>query len=259
MLDNFSELYKFRTLVWALVKRHLAQRYRGSVLGFLWTFLNPLCLMLVYTLVFKYYIKFNQVPNYTIFLFCGLLPWIWLSTSLIEGTSSITSSGHLITKSLFPAHILPTVTVLTNLINFLLSLPLLFLFMLAFGVEFKATLLSLPLLFLLQAIILQGFALALGALNVYYRDVQHLTANFLTLFFFLCPIVYPASSVPERFRFILDYNPFAVLVSAYHQVIFEGVWISSFHLIVLSIFCVFSIFSGNIIFNRYRENFAEML
>jgi len=128
MFHNIKELYRYRSLVWALVVRHLATRYRGSVLGFMWSFLNPLCLMLIYSLVFKYYIRFSGVENYTIFLFCGLLPWLWFSSSLSESTSSIVSSGHLITKSMFPAHILPTVSVITNLINFILSLPLLFIF-----------------------------------------------------------------------------------------------------------------------------------
>ena len=125
MFHNLTELYRYRALVWALVGRHLATRYRGSVLGFVWSFLNPLCLMAVYTVVFKYYMRSNVVEHYSLFLFCGLLPWQWVASSAVEGTNSLVSSGHLITKSMFPAHILPVVSVVTNLVHFLLALPLL--------------------------------------------------------------------------------------------------------------------------------------
>ncbi|MCB0332117.1 MAG: ABC transporter permease [Bdellovibrionales bacterium] len=259
MLAFFSEAYRYRGLVAALVTRHLAARYRGSVLGFLWSFLNPLCLMLVYTLVFRYYVRFDSVDNYTIFLFCGLLPWIWLSSGLIEGTSSIVASGSLITKSLFPAHLLPIVSVLTAMIHFVLSLPLLFLFMLIAGLPFHLTLFLLPLVVLAQFLILCGLCLALSALNVYFRDVQHVVANVLNLLFFLCPIIYPLTSVPDRFQFTMVYNPFAVLTTMYQQVVLEGVFPSLFGIAFVFLFSLVVLSVGIAIFDRHREGFAELL
>ena len=259
MLQTFRELYKYRALVWALTVRHLSMRYRGSVLGFLWSFLNPLCLMLVYTLVFQYYVRMADVQHYTIFLFCGLLPWLWVSSGIIEGTSSIVSSGHLITKSMFPAHILPTVACLTTMINFLLSLPLLFIFMLVVGMPFHLSLVALPLLILAQLLMLLGLSFALSALNVQFRDIQHLIANLLTLLFFLCPIIYPASSVPERFRFTLTLNPLALLTTMYHQLVIDGVWPSMVSVTILGCAALISLIIGNLIYNHYRESFAELL
>jgi lipopolysaccharide transport system permease protein len=259
MLQTFRELYKYRALVWALTVRHLSMRYRGSVLGFLWSFLNPLCLMLVYTLVFQYYVRTADVQHYTIFLFCGLLPWLWISSGVIEGTSSIVSSGHLITKSMFPAHILPTVACLTTMVNFLLSLPLLFIFMLFAGMPFHLSLIALPLVIFAQFAMLLGMSLALSALNVQYRDIQHIIANLLTLLFFLCPIIYPASSVPARFRFTLTFNPLALLTTMYHQLVIDGVWPSSTAVTVLACAAMISLLVGNIIYNHYRESFAELL
>ena len=259
MLENIRELWKYRTLVTALVVRHLSVRYRGSALGFLWSFLNPLCLMLVYTLVFRYYIRFDQVDNYTIFLFCGLLPWLWLSSGLIEGSASIASSGHLITKSLFPAQILPAVAVITTMIHFLLSLPLLFLFMAVAGMEFHPTLLCLPVIMVLQGVILYGLALFLGAINVYYRDVQHLLGNLLTFLFFLCPILYPRSVVPEAFRFTLDLNPFSVITEGYQKLILDGVVPSLISVLYLGVLSAFVMWLGVSVFNRYKESFAELL
>ncbi|MFM1847576.1 MAG: hypothetical protein RL417_1050 [Pseudomonadota bacterium] len=259
MIDHVGELWRFRALISALVVRHLSIRYRGSVLGFLWSFLNPLCLMLVYTLVFKFYIRFDSVPNYTIFLFCGLLPWLWFTSAVSEGTSSIVSSGHLITKSMFPPHVLPTVAVLTTLVNFLLSLPLLFIFMFFAGMPFHAALLGLPIVILLQFIFLVGLALGLGALNVQYRDVQHLVTNLLTFLFFLCPILYPVSSVPEQFRFTLDLNPLALFTVFYHNLILDGVWPSLNAWVYLIAWVGFVMLAGYAIFNRHREGFAESL
>lgn len=234
-------------------------RYRGSVLGFMWSFLNPLLLMLVYTLVFRYYIRFNDVQNYTIFVFCGLLPWIWFTSSLSEGTSSIVSSGHLITKSMFPAHLLPTVAVVTNMIHYVLSLPLLFIFMIFMGVPFHSSLLLLPFVILTQFFLMLGVVLALSSLNVFFRDVQHLLGNFLTFLFFLCPVLYPLSSVPEKFRFTMEYNPIALITIFYHQVIIEGVvpGIKPIAFVLASVIGMF--FIGNLIYNRYRESFAECI
>lgn len=254
-----SELYKYRGLIWALTKRHLAQRYRGSLLGFLWSFLNPLCLMLVYMLVFQFYIRFDAVENYTIFLFCGLLPWIWFSSALIEGTAAISSGGHLITKSLFPAHILPIVSVLTSLVNYILSLPLLFIFMWFMGSEFYLSLCFLPALVAIQLLLLAGLTLLLGSLNVYFRDIQHIVTNLLTLLFFLCPIIYPISVVPERFRFTMEYNPLALLTAGYQSVILNGMLPSLQSIAVLLGVAVAAVLVGYLAYEHYHESFAELL
>jgi len=263
MLKNvtelFEELYRYRTLVGALIVRHLSSRYRGSVLGFLWSFLNPLCLMLVYLLVFRYYIRFDQVENYTIFLFCGLLPWICISSWLLEGATSVVSSGHLITKSMFPAQVLPAVAVLTAMINYLLSLPLLFIIMLCSGVSLPVTVVMLPVLCFLQMLLLFGMALLLAALNVYYRDVQHIVGNLLTFAFFLCPILYSRDVVPEAFRFTLDLNPFALLTESYSLVILNGVMPSLWSLSYISMWVLIVLISGAHVFRHYRERFAEAL
>ena len=258
MFENFKELYKFRALLVALVSRHLNSRYRGSLLGLFWTLLNPLCLMVVYTLVFHYYLKGSSIPHYEIFLFCGLLPWIWLTSSLAEGTSSIVASGHLITKSMFPAHLLPAVAVATNFCNFLFSIPLLFIFMLIQGVGFHLSLLSLPLVFLLQLLFLNGFTVYLSGLNVLYRDVQHIVGNAITLLFFLNPIVYSSTVIPEKYQWTLYVNPFSLFTITYQQIILEGV--ISFEKIGL-LFCYtgITLIIGHTLFNRFRETLAEHL
>lgn len=259
MLDHFKQLYRYRALIAALVGRHLKIRYRGSLLGFLWSMLNPLCLMLVYTLVFKYFIRFDQVEHYTVFVFCGLLPWLWFSSALSEGASSIASSGHLITKSMFPAQVLPFVVVSTSLVNYLLSLPLLFVFMFFSGSSFSLSILLLPFIVLIQFVLLYGLALALAALNVFYRDIQHLLGNLLTLLFFLTPITYPVSAIPERFRTFLQFNPLAALTSLYHSLIIDGALPSMQDLLIAGLCALLACFVGQQIYQRKHEGFAEML
>lgn len=259
MFGNYRELYRYRALIQGLTARYLSQRYRGSALGFLWSFLNPLCLMLVYTLVFKYYIRFAQVDNYTIFLFCGLLPWIWFSSGLIEGVVSLVSSGHLITKSMFPPHVLPTVAILTGMFNFIFSLPMLAVFMLFLGQTFHPALLALPFLILLQALFMHGLVLGLSSINVIYRDTQHIVSNLLTFVFFLCPIIYPVTSVPERFRFTFTLNPLALLTGFYQNLIMEGRLPASGELLYFTVWTLLAMLAGNMLYSRYRESFAELL
>lgn len=246
-------------LINALVRRHISARYRGSMLGILWTLLNPLAFMLVYLLVFKYYVRIETVHPYGVFVFAGMLPWLWFSCSINEGASSIASSGHLITKSLFPAEILPIISVFTNAINFVVSLPILFLLMYIFEVQFSSTIFLLPLLFLLQVFILIGITLFVSALNTLYRDVQHIVQHLLNLLFFLLPILYPLSSVPSSLRFTFEYNPIAHLLIAYRLILLDGQVPSLYSWGIMTSFAVVSIALGSWVFSSLRERFAEVL
>ncbi len=254
-----SELWRSRTLVDALVRRHIATRYRGSVLGFLWSFLNPLCLMAVYTLVFSHYMRVAGGPHYHLMVFAGLLPWIWSTSALNEGTTSLVSSGHLITKSMFPAHVLPLVTVIASMIHFILALPILVLFMYAAGVHVTAAWLLVPIVILLHGVLLLGAVLGLSALNVFYRDVSHLLGNVLTLVFFLCPVVYPRTNIPEKARFWIELNPLALVTEFYQMLLVEGVIPPASQLVYLALCACATLFLGTWIHQRNREQFAEVL
>jgi len=256
---HLSEVIRFRALIYALVRRYLAMRYRGSSLGFFWSLLNPLCLMAVYTLVFRYYIRLESEQHYSIFLFCGLLPWMWIASSISESASAIVNSGHLVTKSAFPAHVLPGVQVITNMVHFILALPVLMLFMLWAGMPLMATWVQVPLITVLTFFFLYGIAVGLAALNVFFRDVQHVIANGLSLLFFLCPVVYSATSIPEKHRALYMLNPCALIINAYHQAILEGVWVplSSFGYMFVWVLLVNLV--GHGVYDFYREDFAEML
>jgi len=254
-----QDISRRHSLVAALLVRQLKARYRGSILGFVWTFLNPLLLMAVYALVFRFYMRL-AVPNYALFLLAGLLPWTWFASSLAEGTDAIVGGSSLVTKSLFPSEILPTVVVLANMVNFLLSIPLLVLAGWLYGISFE------PLIWIcllpvvcLQCLFTIGLVLALAALNVHYRDIQHIVANLLLLWFFLTPIVYPASQVPEGMQLFLWLNPLALFTEVYHAMFVLADWPSLDALAMLAVYTLASLLIGAKIFDGYRDTFAELV
>jgi ABC-type polysaccharide/polyol phosphate export permease len=256
--QHLQEVFRYRSLVNSLILRELKARYRGSVLGFLWTFLNPLLLLGVYALVFNVYFRI-QMEHYAGFMFSGLLPWIWFSSSLIEGTNAITSGGSLITKVLFPGQLLPLVKVGSNLMNFLLSLPILFVFLGFMGIFPDWNLCWLPLMLLIHFVFISGLVLILATLNVFLRDIQHILANLLTLWFFLTPILYPLSQVPGSFKKFVLLNPAALFTLGYQDIFFYRRSPDPWHLIPSVILSVFMLGLGIALFEHYKETLAEKL
>ena len=266
MLGKVGELYGYRALIGTLVLRELRARYRGSVLGFLWSFLNPLLLMLVYVLVFSVYLRV-PMEGYAVFLFSGLLPWLWFSSSLGHAAGVIVGSGSLVKRIMFPAEVLPLVSVLSNMINMLLSLPLLFVFLFVFDIRPGPVLAFLPLLLVLQLALTAGLALALAALNVHLRDVEQILSNLLVLLFFLSPILYPVSTVPTTIRVgdlvtvplrpLYFLNPVAGLVQSYQNIFFFGREPHWIHLGMVAVCAGIALWGGYRVFDRLRDSLAE--
>jgi lipopolysaccharide transport system permease protein len=249
-------VWPWRTLVSVLVAKDLKTRYRGSVMGLLWTLLNPLLMMLVYTLVFSVYMRV-PVEHYPVFAFAGLLPWIWFSTSLSQATVAVVREGHLLRKVRFPAEILPFTAVASTGVNFLLTLPLYLALALIFGVRLGWSLLWAPVLLALSFLLQYGLALALAALNVRFRDVEHLTANILSLLFFLTPILYAETWIPERFRSLALASPAAALVLSWRDILFAGRSPSGYNLAILAVSAAVAVIGGGAIFRRMSPRFAE--
>lgn len=255
---HLADLGRHGNLIGHLVSRELKTRYRGSVLGFLWTFLNPLLLLLVYALVFSVYMRI-QMDNYAAFMFTGLLPWIWVDACLSDGAGSIVNGGPLVTKVTFPLQVLPTVRVISALFNYLLGLPILFGFLLFRGVMPTWNLLWLPLIILCLGMLLWGLALLLATANVFLRDVQHILKNLTTLWFFLTPILYPMSQVPAGFRLFMELNPMALAMMAFQDVCFFGRAPDMTHLAILGGLGLAASLIGILVFDRYKESFAELV
>jgi ABC-type polysaccharide/polyol phosphate export permease len=261
MLHNLARLGRYRGLIQSLVARELKARYRGSVLGFFWSFINPLLLLLVYSFVFKYVLpaRFEGIEHYELFLFCGILPWTWFSSSLLEASGVLISGGNLIKKVLFPAEILPIVTVLANLVHFLLGLSILAVFLLYYQRPLHLVELAwFPIAVLVQFVLTLGCALLLSAISVHFRDVRDILGHLITFWFFATPIIYPYFVMQDWQRRILNFNPMSHLAITYQEILyFEGPvghwkWLLAVGFASLAFF-----FFGYFVFDRLRDTFAE--
>jgi ABC-type polysaccharide/polyol phosphate export permease len=261
MLRNLGQLVRYRGLIHSLVARELKARYRGSVLGFFWSFINPLTLLLIYTFVFKYVMPAapQGTDPYPLFMFCGLLPWTWFSSSLLESSGVLISGGNLIKKVLFPAEILPIVTVTANMVHFFLALPILVFFLIWFSAPLTVPeLLCFPLVVAVQLIFTLGCALILSALTVHFRDIRDILSNLLTLWFFATPIIYSYQYAPALARRFMNLNPFAHLAISYQEILFfPGPFGHWKWLAALGVASVAWFLFGYWIFDRLRDSFAE--
>src|SRR3954454_11113581 len=224
MFRNLAHLLKYRGLIQSLVVRELKARYRGSVLGFFWSFINPLLLLLIYTFVFTVVLPGThpaEIEPYALFMFCGILPWTWFSSSLIESSNVLISGGNLIKKVLFPAEVLPIVTALANMVHFLLGLPILGLFLAYYHAPITlGELVWFPVIVLVQLILTTGIGLLVAALTVHFRDIRDILANVIQLWFFATPIIYPWQHAPDLGKWFLNLNPFTHLAISYQEVLF---------------------------------------
>jgi lipopolysaccharide transport system permease protein len=259
MIRHFRELYQYRGLLLSLVQRELKARYRGSVLGFFWTFLNPMLHMLVYGLLFGVFIK-NQIEHYPFFMFVGLLPWIWFSTSVTTGASSISDRRDLMTKVRFPAQVLPATVVTTNLCNFVFSLPLMVVLGVIFGVWPSWHVVLFPVVVLTQLCFTLAVVYVVSALNVTFRDLQHIITNLMMLWFFITPVLYRVSTIPEEHRVLMMLaNPMAILMSSYQAIFYEHRLPDALPLLGLLGVSVVLLWGASQLFESRREEFAESI
>jgi lipopolysaccharide transport system permease protein len=260
------QLFRFRGLLATLTSRELKARYRGSVLGFLWSLVNPLLLLAVYTFVFSIVFKPDArggMSPYALFLVSGLFPWIWLSASILEGSMSLIANSGLIRKAVFPAELLPMVSVLSNLVHFLFALPIVIV-ALAAGrlLGFKvggASIAALPAILLLQLPMVSGLALGASALTVHFKDVRDLLANLLTLMFFLTPILYSLEAIRHLAPvwWAVRLNPFTPFTLAYQEALFRGELPDPLLWTQMALVSVVAWALGAGLFERLRETLVE--
>lgn len=227
----------------------------------MWSFINPLLNLLTYGIVFGYFLPVQrpkEMEPYLLFFACGLLPWTFFEAAVLEASTVLVSSGGLLKKVLFPPEILPTVSVITNLFNFLLSLPILLFFVIWNGrLSLSVFLVVLPLL--VQLVLALGLALALSALTVHFRDLSNIIGHLFRLWFFGSPILYLYGTIQGPFRTVLRLNPMSHIIVSYQQILFEG----HFHhwqglgMAALAAIIVFAF--GSFLFDRLRDALAEEL
>lgn len=262
MLDNLRQLPRYRALIQTLVVRELKARYRGSVLGYLWSFINPLLLLLIYSFVFTIVIpnRDERAQPYALFMFCGILPWTWFSASLSEASNSLIANGNLIKKVLFPAEVLPIVSVLANMVHFFLGLPILAAFLIWYQKPIHiAELAWFPVVVFVQLLFTIGLALILSALTVHFRDIKDILSNVLTLWFFATPIIYTWMMM-EQYMGYLNWNPFTHLAISYQEILFfDGPFGHWRWLLAIGGLSVALCLAGYWLFDRLRDSYAEVV
>ncbi len=256
-MKAIKELYAYREMIVGLVRRDLRGRYKGSVLGFLWTFVNPLLQLVVYTMVFSVIMK-NGIEKYYIYLFVGLVPWIFFSTSVTGGANSILSSKDMVKKIYFPREVLPISVVTSGFINMLFCFIVIFaaLFISGIGIN-PVALLFLPIIMIVEYFLALGFALLSSALTVYFRDLEYILGIITMAWMYLTPVMYPETMVPENLLWILKVNPMTSVIMAYRDILYYR-QIPQLETLLQALFVgiVFCIL-GHFVFCKLQKGFVE--
>ncbi|PSB20016.1 ABC transporter [filamentous cyanobacterium CCP1] len=241
-----------------LVSREMKLLYKRSFLGVAWTLINPLLQLAVFVFVFQVILPID-VPQYSSFVFTGLLVWTWFQSSLFQSAGAIIGNRALIRQPGFPNAILPIVTVSTGLVHFTFALPVLIIFLLIDGVQLQSVILFLPVLQIIQFAFTVSLSYFFAALNVTFRDTQHTLGVLLQLLFYITPIFYAIGNIPSTYQTLYFANPIVHFVSAYRAILIDGVqpnwfalfWIAMGTLVVLPI--------GIKVFQRQSHRFVEEL
>lgn len=248
----------FIDLITVLTRKLLTVRYQSSVLGYLWSVLNPLCFAFIYFIVFSLYMRFG-IENYIIVLLSALFPWQWIANTMGESPHTFISNKQLVKKVAFPRWAIPLVDCLQNLIHFAITIPV-FLVFKVFHDMYPAVcwLYGIPLLILLNGMLLYGASLFIGTVNVFFRDLGNLVIVIIQMAFFATPIIYTIAKIPEKYTKFLYYNPFAPIIICWRSLLLDNelnwYWIS-----IAALYSSIAMIVGLIMYNKMQYKFAEVL
>lgn len=257
MIEMFKSLYSYRQLLKSNVKKEIRGKYKGSFLGVLWSFVNPLLMTLVYAIVFPFILKSTE-PHYVTYLVIGILPWTYFTTVISQGTTSVLVNGGIIKKVYFPREILPISVNLSGVINFLISCLVIIVFLIFSGIGFSWYLIFLPFIVLIQFILQLGIIFITSAVNIYIRDAEYIINFIVSMLFYATPILYsPSIFEGSALSIILKMNPLATIINSYRDIMYYQ---TMPNLLALSLVLVGSIllcYIGWRIFHKLQKGFAE--
>lgn len=262
--SSLATIYRQRWLAIYFAQRDFSRNYRSSHLGFLWALLNPLLMIILFMVVFSYIRPFREVTgdsalNFGLYLYCGLLPFLAFSETLSKSVSSIRNNSALIQKVVFPVEILPLTRTITIQVDKLFGLGMLIIVVAIWAQRVEWTILLLPLLIAIQLVFLLGLSYLFAVIGTYMPDVKGFLRAFVRGVFFATPIIWPESLLPESLRFLVDYNPLAVLVRAHRNLILEGQLPDLSSVLWFSVFAAALCLVGFAIFVRVKHEFADLL
>jgi ABC-2 type transport system permease protein len=264
--DSLKMFYQKRWLIRYMAQRQVARTYQGSYLGLIWAFLSPLLMVALLTLIFSELIgiKFREVTgnsslNFGIFLYCGLLPFLTYSQALSRGVSIIQRNNNLVQGVVFPLEILPLTTIVAALLQNVFGIGALLVVLVAFGESLHLTTLLLPLVLIPQLLFTLGLCYLVAVAGTYVPDIRETLRAVIRGTFFITPILWPTGRVPEEWSFLVDYNPLAVLVNAYRDLIINGELPGLESALWFSLFAAALFVVGLFVFDRVKHNFADLI
>jgi ABC-2 type transport system permease protein len=256
-MKTLKEIYEYRTMVWSLIKRDLRGRYKGSVLGFAWTFLNPLLQLLVYTLVFSVIMR-SGIEDYYLFLFVALIPWMFFSSSVSGGASCIVSQNEMVKKIYFPREVLPISYVTCQLVNMLLTFIVEFAVLIISGKGISIhALLYLPVVILAEYLLAISITMIASAVTVYLRDIEHILGIITMAWQFLSPVMYSIDMVPEKYLPVFNLNPMTPIIIAYRDIFYYKKAPEISTLLHGFMFSLILLVIGWVVFGKLKKHFAE--
>ena len=259
MKNLIKEIYAYREMLVSLVRRDLRGRYKGSALGFLWTFINPLLQLGVYTIVFSVILR-NGIQDFYLFLFVALIPWIFFSGCLTGGSGCIRAQGDMVKKIYFPREIIPLSFVITQFINMMLSLLVVLAVLILSGKGISpVALLYLPIIMIVEFLIALGVTMLLSGITVYFRDMEYFIGIFAMLWQFLTPIMYGVDMIPEALLPIFYLNPMTPVIVAYRDILYYKQIPQLSTLISAALFGIVISILGIKLFGKLKKHFAEEL
>lgn len=260
MVGYLRELTRSRELLWNWVLREIRIRYKQSILGAAWAVLQPLTLMLMFTLVFSVLVNIDtgEIP-YPLFSYTAVLPWTMLHTSITFATPSLLTNMNLVTKTYFPREILPLGSVGAACLDFLVASSIFAIMMLLYRIPITASMLWLPALLAIQLALMLGIAFVTSSLSVFYRDIRFIVPLGLQLWFYATPVIYPVSLVPEWMRTAYMLNPMAGLIASYRAVLLTGQAPDLTHVGVSAAVSAAILAAGYALFKRLEPSFADII
>ena len=258
-LINLRELWQYRDLFWFLVKRDVKTRYAQSVMGVGWAVIQPVFSMIIFTVVFGNIAKINSegIP-YAIFSYTALVPWTYFSSSVTDSSRSLISSKNLITKVYFPRLVIPIAPVLAKLIDFGISFLILIGMMIWFGITPSVWAAFIPIFVLIMMLTAAGAGMWLTALAIQYRDIQYGSSFLIQLLMYISPVIYPASSVPDKFQFVYALNPMVGVIEGFRAVLLGTRSMPWFYIGVGSASAIVLFISGVLYFRHMERYFADV-
>ncbi len=257
-MKTVQELYNYRHMLFSLVRKDLRVRYKGSFLGFLWTFLNPLLQLFVYYTIFSIIMR-TDIENYAMYLFIGLVPWMFFSTSILESTTSIINNTNLIKKIYFPRLLLPISVASSAFMNMVYTMVVVIISVIVSGVGISQYIVFLPLIMIMHYLMVIGGCLLAASLNVYFRDLQHILNIIMMMWFYFTPIIYDMKMIPDDLVWAFQLNPMTVVIQSYRDVLFYGNFPDLKHFAVLVGYSLIILFLGVYVFGKLQKKFAEEL